>query len=172
VASFRVSYLHDDNLVTRAVREAWWSPARRRALVRWALFAAGAATFLVGAESLPGSTPSGVMRAIMLAPAALLALGLLGIALAVLLLPAWLRRRMRRLPHRMVEVVIDDDGIDFATANERYRAVWAEVASIDALASFWRFRLRNGAQLVLPIAAAGPALSAFLAQRATSNGSR
>jgi hypothetical protein len=171
MASFSVSYSHDDGFVTRAVRESWWPPARRRAAMRLLWFALAAAIMLLVAESLPGTTPSAAMRVIMLAPAALLLAGLAGIGLGMLLLPRWLQRRLRRLPDRTVHVTFDDAGIDYATAHERYRAVWSEVQSIEPLESMWRLRLRNGAQLVLPFAAAGPDLTAFLAARTTSNGS-
>jgi hypothetical protein len=172
MAAFSVSYLHDDRLVTRAVREPWWSRARRRELARLALFALAATAFLVAAESLPGATPSTTMRAIMLAPTALVVVWLAVISLVIAVLPRWLARRLRRLPHRTVNALFDDEGIDYATATERYRAAWSEVATLHALESFWLFRLRNGAQLVLPYAAADAGLAAFLAPRSTSNGTR
>ena len=170
MASFSVSYLHDDRFVTRAVRESWWPPARRRAAWRLLWFALAAAAVLVAAESLPGTTPSPAMRLIMLAPAALLLARLLGIGLVVLLLPRWLQRRMRRLPDRTGRVTFDDAGLDYATAHERYQAVWSEVQSIEPLESLWRLRLRNGTQLVLPFAAADAELTAWLAARTTSIG--
>ncbi|MCU0938559.1 MAG: hypothetical protein MUC86_05325 [Burkholderiaceae bacterium] len=169
--SFSVSYLHDDRFVTRAVRESWWPPARRRAATRLLWFALAAAAMLVAAESLPGSTPSAAMRVIMLAPVALLLVGMAGMGLVLLLLPRWLQRRLRRLPDRTVRVTFDDDGLDYATAHERYRAVWSEVQSIEPLESLWRLRLRNGTQLVLPFAAADAELAAWLAARTTSIGS-
>jgi formate-dependent nitrite reductase membrane component NrfD len=168
MASFRLSYAHDDRLVGRAVREIWWSPKRRRDLRRFALFALGAAAFLVLVEALPGTTPSTTMRAIMLAPSVLLVLGVVGLGLVILLLPVWLTRRIRHLPHRTVEVVIDDHGIDFATANDRYSAVWSEVVATEQLASLWLLRLRNGAELVLPKDVAGPELNDWLARRTTA----
>jgi hypothetical protein len=171
MASFSVSYLHDDRFVTCAVRESWWPPARRRAALRLLWFALAAAAVLVAAESLPGATPGLAMRVIMLAPAALLLAGLAGMGLVLLLLPRLLQRRLRRLPDRTVRVTFDDAGLDYATAHERYRVVWSEVQSIEPLESLWHLRLHNGAQLVLPFAAAGPELSAWLAARSTSNGS-
>lgn len=165
MASFRLTYSHDDRLVARAVREVWWSPSRRRSLLRYALFALGAAAFLFLVEALPGTTPGTTMRVIMLVPSVLLALWVLAVVLGLLFLPWWLRRRLRQLPHRTVEVQIDDDGIDYATAHERYSAVWSEVAAIESLASFWVFRMRNGAELVLPKDVAGPQLNDWLAQR-------
>jgi hypothetical protein len=171
MTSFSVSYLHDDRFVTRAVRESWWPPARRRAAVRMLWFALAAVAVLLVAESMPGTTPSLAMRVIMLAPAALLLAGMASIGLALALLPHWLQRRLRRLPDRTVRVTFDDAGIDYATALERYQTAWSEVQSIEPLESLWRLRLRNGAQLVLPFAAAGPELSAWLAARTTSIGS-
>jgi len=172
MASFRLSYSHDDRLVARAVREVWWSPSRRRSTGRYAVFALGAVAFLFMVEALPGTTPSTTMRVIMLAPSVLLGLWVLAVALAVLLLPWWLQRRLRTLPHRTVDVEIDDDGIDYATAHERYSAVWSEVAATESLASLWLFRMRNGAELILPKDVAGPQLNEWLARRISSRDRR
>jgi hypothetical protein len=172
MASFSVSYLHDDNLVARAVRELWWPPSRRRELRRLAWFALGAAVFLGTVELAPATAPSTAMRVFMLAPAALPALWLAVIGLVLAVLPRLPSRRLRRLPQRTVQVILDDEGIDYATANERYRVVWSEVRSLSALETIWLFRLRNGVDLVLPFTAVGAELAAWLGPRATSNGSR
>lgn len=163
-------YEHDDALIARAVRELVLGRGLRRALAWWAAFALGSAALLLWFESLPGAAPAPAMRLIMLLPAVVLALALLAIPLVLRLVPWWLARRMRRLPHRRVTVVLDDSGVEFATAHERYRVAWSEVRSIAQRQTFWDVRTQSGARLALPVAAVPAQAQAWLAARATSNG--
>jgi hypothetical protein len=85
-------------------------------------------------------------------PAALLAA--IGVFWLVLyfLLPWQARRRMAHLPHRNIEVRLDDAGIAFQTATERLEVVWSEVRDLRRRPGFWIVCLRAGAEIPLPVA--------------------
>ena len=170
MSRWTLHYEHDDALIRRAVAALLRAPSVRRTLGRTAALAVGAAALLAAAEALPGSAPSTAMRLIMLLPALLLAMALGALALAALAGPWWLSRRLRRLPHRRVTAVLDDDGAEFATAHERYRFAWAELHSVARRSDLWVIRTRAGQRFVLPADAVPPAAADWLAARITSNG--
>jgi hypothetical protein len=175
----RFEYEHDDRLVTRAVREVDSTAALWRAVRPVVWLAVPCLALLALAAALPGTTLGVTFVSLMLLPLALIVAIALGWLAYQIVAPWWLIRRLQRLPHRRVEVVIDPERFAVATARERYECVWGEVDGVQRLATLWLVRLRGGARFVLPVSAVPPGAAELLAIRAaasgagaTSNGSR
>lgn len=67
----------------------------------------------------------------------------------------WLPRaaiaRLRRLPHRRVQVVASDEGISFRTAAELLEVVWGEVKGLKRRPNFWLVCLMSGTRIPVPV---------------------
>jgi hypothetical protein len=166
----RFEYEHDDRLVTRAVREVDSTAVLWRAVRPIVWLAAPCLALLALAAALPGTTLGVTFVALMLLPLALIAVIALGWLAYQLVAPWWLIRRLKRLPHRRVEVAIDPERFGVATARERYECVWSEVDGVQRLATLWLVRLRGGARFVIPIAAVPAGAAELLTVRAAASG--
>jgi hypothetical protein len=86
----------------------------------------------------------------------------------IAIVPRSAPRRLERLPHRQVRVVLGPRVV-FETANERLEVAWREVKAIRALPSFWVFALHGGAELPVPRARLSEAEVAALRERMSAD---
>jgi hypothetical protein len=80
-------------------------------------------------------------------------------------LPRHVVARQRRLPHRRVELELNDANFAFVTAQARLELAWAELEDVQRLPSFWLFCTRGGARIPVPADALLPEHLSFVRSR-------
>jgi hypothetical protein len=84
------------------------------------------------------------------APVALFGLLLAGWLALLWWMPYFACRRLSHLPHRGVNLELDNETLVFETATERLELAWVELKQVRELRSFWLFCLRSGPQIPVP----------------------
>ena len=149
------SFEYDDESARRAVREGLAADAAR-ALDAKAILAIVVGTGLhVWALATPTS-PLWWRAFSGLVPVLTLFAGL-ALVWAWARLPAAAARRLARLPHRRVDVALDEAWFRVATANERMELAWVEISELIDLPNFVLVGTRQGERLPLPKSALGAA---------------
>jgi hypothetical protein len=142
-----INFEMTDALISRAIREDRVASLRELFKPRDLLFITASTALFVWAMA---SSAHWIWWFAGVPVAMLAAIGVFWLVL-YFLLPWQARRRMAHLPHRNIEVRLDDAGIAFQTATERLEVAWSEVRELRRRPGFWIVCLRAGAEIPLPV---------------------
>jgi len=154
-----------DEVSARATRENWLAMGRRTfSPSMLALVAASTAIFALSLRR-----PSSVLWLVLAGAAPVLLLVMAAIfGAGFWWYPRMAQKKLVRLPHRQVTILLADDELTIATANERFELKWITARELRELPHFFVLVLASGSEIPLPREAVSAEAKDWLQAKLTS----